>query len=213
MLTDARNCLGWPYVSPGSNDQNGIDCSGLLVYLFRRQGEKITHGSNSIWRKHLSEKGSIITAPPPGAVVFKHRTQDTAKYPDGQGDFYHIGLVVSQNPVCIIHASSIQGCVTEQHDLNGWTHWGKLAAVKGAEDMSETTGKMVLTAPSGSTVNVRKVPGGALIERLPLGTAVEVLSASGGWCRVRYAVPREGYIQADFLTPMMEEPAEMEMNG
>ena len=27
----SASCLGWPYVSPGTNDSRGIDCSGLFV--------------------------------------------------------------------------------------------------------------------------------------------------------------------------------------
>ena len=31
LIASAESCLGWLYVSPGSNNQNGIDCSGLFV--------------------------------------------------------------------------------------------------------------------------------------------------------------------------------------
>lgn len=30
LIASAESCLGWLYVSPGSNNQNGIDCSGLF---------------------------------------------------------------------------------------------------------------------------------------------------------------------------------------
>ncbi len=35
LIALAEPCLGWPYVSPGSSNQNGIDCSGLYVKCFR----------------------------------------------------------------------------------------------------------------------------------------------------------------------------------
>ena len=35
LIKSAEECLVWPYVSPGSNDSRGIDCSGLFVKCFR----------------------------------------------------------------------------------------------------------------------------------------------------------------------------------
>ena len=62
MCEDAKACLGWPYVSPGSNNSSGIDCSGLFVYLFRLQGASIYHGSNTIWREYTtSNKGKLTS--------------------------------------------------------------------------------------------------------------------------------------------------------
>ena len=31
LCASAEECMGWPYVSPGTNDARGIDCSGLFV--------------------------------------------------------------------------------------------------------------------------------------------------------------------------------------
>ena len=58
LVASVESCLGWPYVSPGTNDQNGIDCSGLFVKAFRDQGASIYHGSNSIYRKYCRRKES-----------------------------------------------------------------------------------------------------------------------------------------------------------
>ncbi len=41
LCASAEECLGWPYVSPGTNDARGIDCSGLFVKCFRDQGASI----------------------------------------------------------------------------------------------------------------------------------------------------------------------------
>ena len=40
MTASAEAAMGWPYVSPGSNDSRGIDCSGLFVRMYRDQGLK-----------------------------------------------------------------------------------------------------------------------------------------------------------------------------
>ena len=59
LCTSAEECLGWPYVSPGTNDARGIDCSGLFVKCYRDQGASIYHGSNTIYRKYCSDKGKL----------------------------------------------------------------------------------------------------------------------------------------------------------
>ena len=41
LITSVEECLGWPYVSPGTNDARGIDCSGLFVKAYRDQGASI----------------------------------------------------------------------------------------------------------------------------------------------------------------------------
>ena len=41
----ALECLGWPYESPGTNDQNGIDCSGLFVKMYRKLNKQFPKGS------------------------------------------------------------------------------------------------------------------------------------------------------------------------
>ena len=120
LCASAEECLGWPYVSPGTNDSRGIDCSGLFVKCFRDQGTSIYHGSNTIYRKYCSEKGKLTSASQlrPGMAVFKWNANTPEKFNDGLGDFQHIGLVVSVNPLRIIHASTGTMCVTpDKHYL------------------------------------------------------------------------------------------------
>ena len=61
LIESVEECLGWPYVSPGTNDSRGIDCSGLFVKAYRDQGASIYHGSNTIYRKYCSKKGMLIS--------------------------------------------------------------------------------------------------------------------------------------------------------
>lgn len=67
--------IGWPYVSPGTNDQLGIDCSGAWVRVYRAYGLQIDHGSNSIYRKFCSQTGALtsVSQLQVGMAVFKHR--------------------------------------------------------------------------------------------------------------------------------------------
>ena len=69
----------------------------------------------------------------------------------------------------------------------------------GAEEAAEEeriTGRVV--AETGLTVNLRKKPGGALIERIPVGTEVDILDYGEEWCKVRIG-KSEGYMKTEFL--------------
>ena len=129
LIADSEDCIGWPYACPGSNDERGIDCSGMFVRAFRLQGRRIYHGSNTIWRKHLSEKGRIRSAADlkPGMAVFKWKPDTPAKFRDDEGDFCHIGLVTSVSPLRIVHASTEGMKVKADRKIGKWQYWGVLA--------------------------------------------------------------------------------------
>ena len=231
LVASVESCLGWPYVSPGTNDQNGIDCSGLFVKAFRDQGGSIYHGSNSIYRKYCSEKGKLtnVSQLRVGMAVFKWNANTPEKFNDGLGDFQHIGLVTGVNPLRIVHASSAAGCVTADTKLGKWVYWGWLKDVrKDAEipgdDSGPTTGgdeepvitptTATVTAPNGSTVNMRAKPkaGAALVERVPIDSKVVVISSDSIWSKVKYG-RFTGYMMTVFLTPEDTEPAPDPMDG
>ena len=216
LCASAEECLGWPYVSPGTNDARGIDCSGLFVKCFRDQGTSIYHGSNTIYRKYCSDKGKLtgVGQLQQGMAVFKWNPNTPAKFDDGLGDFQHIGLVVSANPLRIIHASSAAGCVTTDTNLGKWAYcgWLKDVARPGEQPVipTEPTGgdeePMVenefatVYADSGSTVNMRTKAknSAALVERVPIGARVELLGTCGSWTKVKFG-SRVGYMMTKFL--------------
>ena len=210
MVQDFRDALGWPYVSPGTNDEKGIDCSGMFVRAFKRQGATIYHGSNTIWREDLSEKGRILTQNQlkVGMAVFKNRawTDNDSKHrwynKDADGNMYHIGLVVSVNPVKIIHASTNGMQVREDPYTKAWTHWGKLKAVdynSANEEVIPMTTKYVYSE-NGGDVNLReeKSTRSARITAVPFGAEVQKLSDEGEWSRVMYD-RYTGYMMTKFL--------------
>lgn len=221
MINSAQEALGWPYVSPGSNDQNGIDCSGLFVKIYRDQGAKIAHGSNTIYRKYCtSDKGPIIQQSQlvPGMAIFKHKDQDTEKYPDGLGDFSHIGLVISGNPLRIIHASSAAGCVTTDTKLGKWSYYGKLKDVDyssgdgsiNPDDPDEEPYAPVCYATVYSdnrkSVKLRQKPSTSckMYDDIAFGSIVEVterdIQANGEtWCKVNYKSRIGWYMMSKFL--------------
>ncbi len=130
LIADFEDCIGWPYACPGSNDERGIDCSGMFVRAYRLQGQRIYHGSNTIWRKHLGQKGPIdsVRDLKPGMAVFKWKPDTPAKFRDDEGDFCHIGLVTRVNPLRIVHASTEGMKVKADVRLGKWKYWGILAA-------------------------------------------------------------------------------------
>ena len=130
LIADFEDCLGWPYKTPGTNDSRGIDCSGMFVRAYRLQGQRIYHGSNTIWRKHLREKGPIdsVRDLQPGMAVFKWKPDTPSKFRDDEGDFCHIGLVTSVNPLRIVHASTEGMKVKADRKIGKWKYWGILAA-------------------------------------------------------------------------------------
>lgn len=218
LCASAEACLGWPYVSPGTNDARGIDCSGLFVKCFRDQGADIYHGSNTIYRKYCSEKGKLTNASQlkQGMAVFKWNAKTPSKFNDSLGDFQHIGLVTSVQPLRIVHASSAAGCVTTDTKLGKWAYWGWLKDVaksdstpgvldeteEGEEGEEEAmTEYATVIADSGSTVNIRAKAktSAALVERVPIGARVEVLGVCGSWTRVKFG-SRTGYMMSQFLT-------------
>ena len=214
LVQDFRDALGWPYVSPGTNDERGIDCSGMFVRAYKLQGASIYHGSNTIWRSNLSEKGRIVSTNQlqVGMAVFKNRdwTEKDSKNKwynkDADGNMYHIGLVVSVNPVRIIHASTNGMCVREDPYSKAWTHWGKLNnadynGYNGTQTEVNNMKTMYVYSENGGNVNMRaamSTTSGQIIAKIPSKTPVTFLSDEGAWARIEYN-GKTGFMRSEFL--------------
>lgn len=121
----------WPYVSPGSNDQNGVDCSGAFVWAYNQFGESIYHGSNRIARVHVGTLLPISEAKP-GMAAFKAREPGEDYYALPQGympgggqyngdlnDYYHIGLV-DRDPAFVLNAKDEKNGFTRSSITEKW---------------------------------------------------------------------------------------------
>lgn len=230
MVKSARACLGWPYVSPGTNDSRGIDCSGLLVKVFRDQGASIYHGSNTIWRKYCTEKGELKKESQleVGMAVFKWNPNTPAKFNDGQGDFQHVGLVTKVNPLEIVEASSVSKKVITNSKIGKWRFWGRLKGVDygkaaPAEEPAETapetpaettdgaetpaeeqplTMTATVWAENGKPVKLRarKSTICGLYDELPVGTEVKVTRYGSQWSQITYRNRKGWWMMSKFLT-------------
>lgn len=113
-----EDCLGWPYASPGSDDENGIDSSGMFVRAFSMQDGKIGRGSDVIWREYLEDKGALtcVSQLQRGYAVFNE-------------DITDVGLVTRVKPLCIVHASEASHRVCMDARIKAWKYWGTLKQV------------------------------------------------------------------------------------
>lgn len=204
MIDSAHKCIGWPYESPGTNDKNGIDCSGMFVKMYRDQGAKIYHGSNTIFREYCSETGKITSARDlqVGMAVFKCKPWTEADkgnkwYGTEPGNLSHIGFVTSVNPLEITHCTS--PVAKTDSSIGKWAYWGKLKDVDYGGSPSPEPGPdpeptpvtktMYVYAENGKPVNMRRKASkqAALVERVPVGASVIWQKDDGnGWAYVKY---------------------------
>ncbi len=211
--------------APGDGSDGYCDCIGYLIGSLRRTGLKWTgiHGSNWAARKEavnlhpvksvadLQVGDMVLKAYEPGTnkYALPSRYKKGGAYYNGDlKDYYHAGLVYSLNPLQIRHMSSKMTIDTK---IGKWNYAAQLKPLVNAgayeEDhaaepvvppSSGTQAKLV--APSGKTVNLRRTPSlkGALIDRVPLGTIVEITQPGEEWCKVKWG-KKTGYMMAKFL--------------
>lgn len=217
MTQSAKEALGWPYVSPGTNDSNGIDCSGLFVYMYRQQGARIYHGSNTIFHDYCSSTGQLTSESQlkQGMAVFKLKAwtdddKDNRWYGHEPGNLSHIGYVASVNPLQIIHASSAADKVTIDTSIKKWAYWGYLKDVDygttPSPDPSPDPGPDPEPTPSpepdpmwakvysknGKHVHMRKAKSTSsdVVDNVPCGADVVVLKYDPSWCYIAYTDKR-----------------------
>lgn len=205
---------------PGDGSDGYCDCIGLPIGAVRRMGLKWNgiHGSNWAARKEFVElrKFSNASELERGDVVLKGTPQGSSgwalpsryckggKYYNGDlTDYYHAGVVESVSPLRIRHMSSK---MTTDTKVGKWNYHGHLLLLQ--KLVTETTPEpvpsagclAVVVADSGSTVNLRRTPSlkGALIDRVPLGTTVEITDPGEEWATIIYK-NKKGYMMAKFL--------------
>ena len=215
LTESARECLGWPYVRPGTNDRNGIDCSGLFVKMYRDQGAKIYHGSNTIFREYCEETGKLTSVDQLqiGMAVFKRKDWTDADksnrwYGTDPGNLSHIGYVESVHPLRIIHASTGTMCVTTDDKIGKWAYWGKLKDVdysgtpspEPSPDPEPITVTKIVFAENGKPVNLRYGPSldKKIMDEIPVGETVTLSQIKGGWSKVTWR-KKTGWMMSSFL--------------
>lgn len=177
------------YREGGDGSGGECDCIGLVIGAIRRCGGEWSgvHGSNWAARNAVQDMiwlggGNELC---PGQLVFKAREPVDSRWalpsryegdPD-QRDYYHVGVVLEAEPLRIVHCTT-PGIVFDDSAAD----WDCAATLS---ELAEPARQCIVTAKTGSTVNMRSSPGGKLVARIPLGRVVSVESQSGDWSRLR----------------------------
>lgn len=166
-------------------------------------------GSNDMFRNACTKvlpwdeavKEGMLVA---GAVCFIVEPGWSDKYKDSLGKADHIGIITI-NPE-VVHSSESRDGVFASTYKNAWNYIGWLKGVsygqvqpdEPAQPEMPTMG--VIDLPSEQNVFFRISPNtkSAWWGRLNGGQAVEIVSSSNGWTRIR-AIGHDGYVQSKFV--------------
>lgn len=132
------------------------DCSGLVRWAMAQHSLSVAHGSNSIYDRYCSSKGTLTAGKrtdgktlKPGSVVFTSNPS-TGKKP-------HIGVYIGDG--FIIEAASTQKGVVKSKitdkNSNGkykWTYWGELKGLSYNEEDESMTPENPIEPPKDETV-------------------------------------------------------------
>lgn len=207
----------WAYVW-GAAEEGKVDCSGAVVWAYRQYGLSAYHGSNRLARDEAVAMLPLSEARP-GMLAFKARPPDADGYalPDAYRkggsryngdllDYYHIG-VVDEDTRYVLNAKSPKAGFVRSKLTEGWTSvaFARQIDYEGQEGGSMGSNQTAtVQASSGATVNLRKSPGGDLLDRVPVGATVTVEESGGEWSRVAYG-GKTGWMMTKFLDRSGEE--------
>ena len=194
-----------------SGDDHLCDCIGLIIGAIRRAGGQWrgTHGTNYAARQEMKylrkiENTGDLKA---GEVVYKAYEPGVGGYNlparyerGGDGytgdmrDYYHIGVVISVNPLRIRHMTTPKPKMDTS--LGKWAFHGWLKKISEGGSMKVTYQAKVI----GGALNLRSGPSKSdeRIDQIPDGTIVTVTEDLAGWSKVIFD-GREGYVASMYL--------------
>lgn len=202
--------LGVPY--------SQMDCQAFVERCLADLGLHENLPGSNAWYRRMSWVGSPEACKaaygfiPPGAFLFilEHNGKEPEKYrKDGIGNASHIGIYTAMKKGAI-HSSASRGCVAESEfhgktiPNGGWNRiglWDQIdygRSISGGEDAAMDEMEDVLVHTGGGPLNLRKSPGGALIDRIPDGDTVDVYEKGPEWCRIGWH-GLGGYVATQYL--------------
>ena len=225
-----------PAYEKGYDGSRGLcDCIGLIIGGIRRAGGDWhgLHGSNYAARSEMEQLRPIAGTGDLqiGEAVYKAWKPGQEKYdlPDyykpGGGsyngdlqDYYHVGVVVSVEPLRIRHMTSPQPKMDTT--IGKWEWHGRLKKIDYGntgrnstsggggtmpredkkEKMSMEARVVLATGEGGTTVNLREGPGTnhGRIKAVNVGSTVEIVEDQGAWCKI-IADGKTGWMMANHL--------------
>lgn len=206
------------YREGGTGADGTCDCIGLIMGAMYACGrEKYDLHSSNYFARYQTDALAELSGEDqlqPGMIVYKARSSTdrlNARYQPGGRyftgdllDYYHAGVITAAAPLVITHCTSAEGVdgITADDSIRGWTHCGWIKGIETGEERAADTA--VVTAASGSTVNLRSRPNGPLAARIPVGTVVTVREQADGWAHVA-AGGLTGYMMEAFLDRTAED--------
>ena len=197
----------WSY-EWGAARKGCVDCSGAFLYAYKQFGYSIPdHSSNYIARKCVGDMVPAEEAKP-GYACFKWRkwTKDKspARWNDGKGDFYHIGLLGNNGKV-LEARGTYAGFVDSP--LDTWKFAAPLLLVNyGDEVPMKVLYQAEVVTKNGHGVNLRmgETTNSKKIDTIPEGYVVDVLDDSNpAWWQVDYKGV-VGYVSTPYLKKIEE---------
>ena len=177
------------------------------------------HGSNwaarneavELWKidnvSELSVGDTVLKAYEPGENGY-NLPERYANDPD-QRDYYHAGVVVSVNPLRIVHMTS--PTAKTDKTLGRWRFaflWRQLSTEEAdtikQEEIPMNTLYQAVVSTKEDPLTLRNAPGGDKIGKLPRGATVDVLVVIEDWAYVRYN-GMSGYASMKYLEPCEPE--------
>lgn len=107
IVATAKTCLGVPYLW-GGESMRGFDCSGLVQYVFSKNGISLPRTCTTQYKEGVSVKKADLL---PGDLVFFANT-----YASG---ISHVGIYIGNGE--FIHASSSHGVMISELSNSYWT--------------------------------------------------------------------------------------------
>lgn len=188
------------------------DCQAFIEQTVKRAGGRMKdyRGSNDMFRNACSRVVPLKSAKlQPGMVLFivQHDGREPDRYkPDGLGNASHVGWYTG-GVYEVVHSSSTRGGVAPSTLKNGWTHAGWLKEISyddhpndipGNEVPPMTTGYIDLPADSNVFLRISPKRDSGWFARVPGQAAVDIISTSPGWVRVRWG-GHDGYIDSRYV--------------
>lgn len=195
------------------------DCVGLDIGILRECGinYKGLHSSNEFPRKYTVGLRQIRKASElePGMMIWKAKEPGDSgydlpkRYAGGADlkDYYHQGIVLSVDPLDIVHITSRNGVGGGYHDTTlgkwNWAGFNKFVDY-GATDTPKNVEvqimKAVVDSANDAGVNLRSKAStkGKLVDQLPEGAVVTVISEDGDWAYVQHGM-KCGYVMKQYL--------------
>ena len=123
------------------------------------------------------------------------------------GDFHHIGVVTSTNPIRIVHQSSAAGHTACDTSIKKWAYCSQLKGVQYEPNdnpiSNEEGTKMYKVKVTAKSLRIRAdaSTSSAVLGSLPRGTEVECSQLVGGWYKL---ADSDGWISADYCIVLNE---------